>query len=576
MDRRLFPWLRRASGWFVGTTSLGILNSLLMIVQAALLARVIDAVFLHHAGLAAVLPQMVWWLSLAAVRGACLISGEWMGNRMAVVVKHGLRQAIVQKLFDLGPVYIGSARIGELATVATQGVEELDAYVSRYLPQAILSCAVPFAVACFVATEDLLSAAILFVTAPMVVVFMILLGKAAQRKNDRVWRLLTALGGQFLDVLKGLPTLKLFQRSEAQLAIIKRMSETYRATAVDALRIAFLSSFALELFTTLGTAVVAVALGLRLLHGTLAFPLALTVLFLTPEFYAPIRLLGTQYHAGMKGISAMNDITDVLSLDGPRDGATSVLWTASPGRGVALEFHKVCVVYPGAIRAALQDVSFRIEAGEMIAIVGPSGAGKSTLLDVLQRYIDPVEGVIRINGQPLHQLDVASWRTQVASVSQQVYLFHGTIEENIRLARPGASFAQVLAAARAACAEPFIRELPDGFRTVVGEGGRGLSGGQAQRIALARLLLKDAPLVLLDEPTAHLDVESERAIQEALSRLRGTRTVLVVAHRLSTVQRADRVLVLKDGRLAEFGKPQKLLRSNGLYQTLTRAYGGEW
>lgn len=398
---------------------------------------------------------------------------------------------------------------------------------------------VPVAVLARIVTEDWVSAAIIVVTLPLIPLFMILIGWATQSRMDRQWQLLSRLSGHFLDVVAGLPTLKVFGRAKAQAESIRTITSDYRRATLRTLRIAFLSSFALELLATLSVALVAVTIGMRLVHGELDLYTGLVVLILAPEAYLPIRQVGAQYHAAAEGLSAAEEIFTVLETEPRASGTEDV-----PDM-LRLELAGVTVRHEGRAEPSLDSASLTVEPGETVALVGPSGVGKSTLLNVLLGFAVPDEGHVRVGGRDLGDLDLERWRSRIAWVPQRPHLFADTIAENVRLARPDADDEAVLTALRDAGAYDFVAALPDGVRTALGEDGAGLSAGQRQRLALARAFLADRPLLLLDEPTASLDGESEAGIVDAVRRLAAGRTVLLVVHRPALLAVADRVVTLE-------------------------------
>jgi ATP-binding cassette subfamily C protein CydD len=377
------------------------------------------------------------------------------------------------------------------------------------------------------------------------------------------------MSAHFLDLLQGLTTLKLFGRSRDQIQSIAQISDRYRQTTMGVLRVAFLSALVLEMVATLSTAVVAVQIGLRLLAGNLPFEEALFILLLTPEFYLPLRMLGTRFHAGMAGVAAAQRIFEVLEVEA--EVKVEVEKGASLSLNLNLNLNDLYFAYDEGRRPALRGLTFAVSRGQKVALVGPSGAGKSTVAYLLLRFIEPDQGEILVDGRPLRELPRHVWREQVAWVPQNPHLFDGTVAENILLGRPGADSDEVAWAARQAHAQTFIESLPHGYDTAIGERGARLSGGEAQRLALARAFLKDAPLLILDEATANLDPEIEDMVQEAMERLLMGRTALIIAHRLSTVRRADRILVMSEGRIQEEGTHAALLREEGLYWQLVHA-----
>jgi ATP-binding cassette subfamily C protein CydD len=420
---------------------------------------------------------------------------------------------------------------------------------------------------------DAISGLVLLLTAPIIPVFMLLIGSLADAMARQQWQSLSRMSAHFLDVLQGLTTLKLFGRARDQAQVIAQISDRFRETTLGVLRVAFLSALVQEMVATLSTAIVAVEIGLRLLYGRLSFEQALFVLILAPEFYLPLRLLGTRFHASVSGLTAARRIFEVLEsrqVDKDASGQGAPLFPCPLARVSlsTIQFENVHYAYDDGTRPALNGVSFQIDPGQRVALAGLSGAGKSTVAHLLLRFIEPQRGEIRVGEIPLLDVPAAVWREQVAWVPQNPYLFNTSVAENIRLARPNANMDDVIRAAQEAHAHEFIQALPQGYDTLIGERGARLSGGQAQRLALARAFLKDAPLLILDEATSNLDPETEDFIRESIERLMQNRMTLIIAHRLSTVYRADRIVVLDGGRVAEMGTHASLLNQHGVYWRL--------
>ncbi|WUW22905.1 thiol reductant ABC exporter subunit CydD [Streptomyces sp. NBC_01463] len=569
IDPRLLRHARATRLFLVALVVLGLAGAALVIAQAMLVAEVVVGGFedgLTGAGLRTPL------LLLAAVAlGRALVSWltELAAYRAGAAVKSELRGRLLARAAELGPDWLSGQRTGSLVALATRGIDALDDYFARYLPQLGLAVVVPVAVLARVVTEDWISAAIIVVTLPLIPLFMILIGWATQSRMDRQWRLLSRLSGHFLDVVAGLPTLKVFGRAKAQAESIRTITSQYRQATLRTLRIAFLSSFALELLATLSVALVAVTIGMRLVHGELDLYTGLVVLILAPEAYLPIRQVGAQYHAAAEGLSAAEEIFAVLETE-PRTGGTQEV----PG-SLRLELEGVTVRHPGRTEPSLAAASLVVEEGETVALVGPSGVGKSTLLNVVLGFVAPDEGRVRVGGAELAALSPGLWRERIAWVPQRPHLFAGTIAENVRLARPEADDSAVTAALRDAGAYDFVAELPDGARTLLGEDGAGLSAGQRQRLALARAFLADRPVLLLDEPTASLDGETEAGIVEAVRRLAVGRTVLLVVHRPALLSVADRVVTLEpagdavDAMDADGGRHLEAVAGPGATVTVT-------
>ncbi|NEB04582.1 thiol reductant ABC exporter subunit CydD [Streptomyces sp. SID13726] len=543
IDPRLLRYARATRLFLAAVVGLGALGALLVIGQAMLIAEIVVGAFQHSLSVAELRTPLLLLVAVAVGRGLVSWLTELAAHRASAAVKSELRGRLLERATALGPGWLSGQRTGSLVALATRGVDALDDYFSRYLPQLGLAVVVPVAVLARIVTEDWVSAAIIVGTLPLIPVFMVLIGWATQSRMDRQWRLLSRLSGHFLDVVAGLPTLKVFGRAKAQADSIRRITGEYRQATMRTLRIAFISSFALELLSTLSVALVAVTIGMRLVHGEMTLYDGLVVLILAPEAYLPLRQVGAQYHAAAEGLAAAEEIFAVLETPVPASGTGAV-------PAGALAFEQVTVRYPGRSGDAVTDVSFEVAPGETVALVGPSGAGKSTLLSVLLGFVRPAEGRVRIGGAALDEVDLEEWHSRIAWVPQRPQLFAGTIAENVRLARPDADESAVRRALADAGALEFVTALPQGTDTVLGEDGTGLSAGQRQRLALARAFLADRPVLLLDEPTAALDGATEAEVVAAVRRLSAGRTVLLVVHRPALLGVADRVV-----RLAEPAAP---------------------
>jgi thiol reductant ABC exporter CydD subunit len=523
------------------TVVLGALTALLVIAQAWLLASVISRAFDGGIDVGDVRGSLIALLLVVLLRAAVAWYAEVSANRASSQVKSDLRIAVVEKLAADAP----SARRdsdGHLATLVTHGIDALDGYFSRYLPQLVLAVIVPVAVIVAVCTADWISAVVIAVTVPLVPIFMALIGMRVQRRQDRQLRTLEVLSGHFLDVVRGLTTLKVFGRSKAQVDTIRAVTESYRRTTMSTLKLAFLSSLVLELLASVAVALVAVSVGLRLLYGHLDLQASLFALILAPEAYLPLRLVGGSYHASAEGLSAADQLFEVLE----RPSRTKGTRTDVPDPSLhPIVMDAVSIAYPERGEAALDRCSVTIEPGEVLAVTGPSGCGKSTLLGVLLGFVEPDRGSVRIGEVALCDLDPAAWRDQVAWVPQRPHLFAASIAENLRIGRRDATDDELWHTLAAASLETRVAALPDGLHTRLGERGAGLSVGEAQRLAIARALLRRAPLLLLDEPTAHLDGATEARVIASLQRAAEGRTVVLVTHRTGALSIADRVLSLE-------------------------------
>ena len=537
IDPRLLRYARATRLFMMAVVVLGAVGAALVIAQAMLIAEVVVGAFQHEMSVAELRTPLLLLASVAVGRALVAWLTELAAHRASAAVKSELRGRLLERSVALGPGWLSGQRTGSLVALATRGVDALDDYFSRYLPQLGLAVVVPVAVLARIVTEDWVSAAIIVGTLPLIPVFMVLIGWATQSRMDRQWRLLSRLSGHFLDVVAGLPTLKVFGRAKAQAESIRRITDEYRLATMRTLRIAFISSFALELLATLSVALVAVTIGMRLVHGDMDLYVGLVVLVLAPEAYLPLRQVGAQYHAAAEGLAAAEEIFSVLETPVPASGTEAV-----PAGGIA--FQGVTVRYPGRAEDAVSDASFTVEPGETVALVGPSGAGKTTLLNVLLGFVPPTEGRVRVGGTDLADVDPEQWRSRIARVPQRPQLFAGTIAENVRLVRPDADEAAVRRALADAGALEFVDALPEGVETALGEDGTGLSAGQRQRLALARAFLADRPVLLLDEPTAALDGATEAEVVAAVRRLAVGRTVLLVVHRPALLGVADRVVRL--------------------------------
>ena len=554
--RRLLRESRAARPALAITTALALADAALVLAQAWLLAGLIAHAFLDRAPLGALGGSLVVLAAVWAGRALVAAGFELTGRLGALRVIGDLRRRLAAQLLSGRPVTSAGERSGELATAAVQGVDALEGWFARYLPQVVLSAIIPPAIVVFLLWHDPAAAAILAITVPILIAFMILIGLSARASVRSRWRALALLGAHFADVVRGLPTLRAHVRAGAQADAIEAISDRYRRATMATLRIAFLSALVLELAAMIGTALVAATVGLQLVAGSLGLHAGLAVLILAPELYAPLRAVGQQFHASADGLGAAERI--FAFLDEPAAVAVPAgqapLRAPDPARA-AIELRDVTYAYPGAERDVLRGLSLRIEPGETVAIVGPSGEGKSTLAALLLRLADPTAGAVTCGGVDLRDVEPDAWRTRVAWLPQHPLVVAGSVAENIALGAPDAFWGDIARACARAGAAQFVAGLPEGLQTRIGDGGRALSAGEAQRIALARALLRDAPLLLLDEPTAHLDAATAAGVDAAIAAAARGRTTLLVVHRPELAARADRILELRDGRLVELPAP---------------------
>ena len=541
IDSRLLKYARATRSFVVALVLLGVISAVLIIAQAWLLADIIADAVKGGRGVAALAVPLEVLLFVIVARAVIAWAREALAGRSSALAQAQLRAALLEHVAAIGPRRLAEQRTGEIAVLATRGVDALDSYFALYLPQLFLAGIVPVAVLVAIAAQDWISALIIAGTLPLIPLFMALVGAATQERMERQTGALQQLAGHFLDVVAGLPTLKVFGRAKAQIAAIAEVTDRYRRAAMSTLRVTFLSSLILELVATISVALVAVEIGLRLMGGHLGLRTALMVLVLAPEAFLPLRLLGANYHASAEGMSAARQVFAMLETPLPRRGGRIDV----PDLGeVAITIDELRVQYPGRRQPALDGISLAITPGEVLAITGPSGCGKSTLLAVLLGFLVPQGGSVRLGGVDLADLDPDAWRTRVAWMPQRPHLFAASIADNIALGRPGATREQISEAVAAAGLSDVVARQPDGLDAMLGERGAGLSTGERQRVALARAFLSEAPLLLLDEPTANLDGATENEVLAALERLVQDRTVVVVAHRPALVALADRVLEL--------------------------------
>ena len=546
LDRRLIERARPVRALLAFDVALGLCAALLVLVQAVALARVAARGF-EGASLNGVAVPLAVLVVAGLARGAASWGFEVAGRRAAHSVLSGLRLDLARRRLRC-PRGDDGAAAAEIATAAVDGVDGLAGAFGRYLPQLVLAVIVPVAVLVTVAVIDPISAAIMLLTLPLVPVFMWLVGRHTERRTRERWQTLALLAGHFLDVVRGLPTLRAFNRGEAQSERIEEVAAAYRRATMGTLRVAFLSGAVLELAATLGVALVAVTVGVRLVEGGLGLEAGLTVLVLAPELYAPLRGLAAQWHASADGLAVTSRMLDLLE-DG--DELDTERGTEAPSPADApVRFECVTVNYPGRTTPALDELELELAPGSVVALVGKSGSGKTTAVSLLLGLVRPDQGRISVGGIDLAGCDLGAWWRRIAWSPEHPMLFCGTIADNIRLGAPSASTAEVLAAVAGAGAGDFVSALPDGLATVVGDGGRALSAGETRRIGLARAFVRRAPLLVLDEPTADLDAVASAAVADTLSRLRGTCTTLLVTHDLALAGVADTVVELARGRVA--------------------------
>jgi thiol reductant ABC exporter CydD subunit len=518
----------------VATVASGVATALLVLGQAVILASIINRVFLGKETLTDVGDSLLQLALLFVARALTVWVRQVFAARAAVAVKRSLRLDLVAAVLRRG-TRPGDAG-GDLVVQVVQGVDALDPYFSRYLPELILAAIVPLVGVLWVATIDGLSAGILLVTVPLIPVFMILIGSIADEQTAKRWARLQSLAGAFQTMVRGMTVLRVFGRTSDWLARLHESSEELRHETMATLRIAFLSALVLELIATISTALVAVAVGLRVVYGQIDFQPALTVLIIAPEIYLPMRRVGAEFHAAMEGVKASGSAFDLIEQDHDRNGAIPAPDAATS----IIILDQVSAVSGG--RTLLADLSLQIEPGEFVALVGESGAGKTTLLRLLMGFAAPAGGRVCVGGIDLSKVELRGWWDQISYLPQEPFFRSGSIRDNIQLADPDASDEQLWHALDVCGLADFVTTLPQGLNTDVGEGAKLLSAGQRRRLALARTFVRRSPIVLLDEPTANVDAPTRAVIGRAIRKLNETGTVIAVLHDLEMAGLADRCI----------------------------------
>ncbi len=527
----------------------GALTAVAIVVQAVALSTVIARSLLHHASLADVRPELIAVVLAVTARAALALTGERMAQRTAESVVTTLRGQLLRKVLSLGPSWLSGERPGELSLTATRGLRSLDAYFTRYLPQAAMAMVVPAVLLVWVATQDWLSLVIIVALAVAVPFTMIHFGREAARRTERQWRRLGSLAGRFLQLIEGLPTLRAFGREGQGRREVVESAEGVRVATMRTLRVAFLSALSMDLIAGFGVGFVAMALGLRLLWGELGVQTAMAVLLVAPEVFVPLRRAGAEFHASTEGQAAAARVLEVLDLTAPAPTEAAPRDAAAVAGATDLRVEGLRVEYANRSTPALDGFSLHAAPGSRIALVGPSGSGKSSVLATLLGFAQHSAGTLSINGRASSEFTMAQWRAHFAWLPQRPYLFTTTLAENLRLGAPDATDDALERVSGAVGLDRLVAHLPAGLETPLGQDGLTLSAGERQRVALARALLCPAPVLLLDEPTASLDPPTARRIAEAIAPWLAGRTVVVAAHEPLLLPRFDAVLDLASASL---------------------------
>jgi ATP-binding cassette, subfamily C, bacterial CydD len=534
-----------------------LLAGIVMVAQARLLALACHRLLMDHAALDGIVPLAGVLVGLALLRAGLHLLAERRSAIAATTLKQYLRSRLTTSI--LQPVGTGhrAAGTGPLVETASTGIEDLEPYVTRFLPQLAVTALLPLLILLIIVPTEWRTGLVLIFSAPFIPLLMVLIGRGAENRNRRQWRQLTRMAGHFLDLVQGLPDLRIFAAAKREAAVVATVADEYRRSTMAVLRLAFLSALALEFFSTVGTAVAAVLIGFQLLHGSLSLLNGLFVLLLVPEFFLPFRTLGLSYHARMKGIAAAEYLAPLLELT-EEPGKTVELAPNALHTAPTIRFDRVSC-YRDSNRGGLADLTLEFPAGSFTALVGESGAGKSTLARLLAGLLRPDAGSISVDGIDLQQLPLESWHARLAWVSQRPFFFKGTIRENLLLGAPTDDEHSLRTALAAAGVTPVLNQLPNGLDSQLGDRGAGLSSGELRRLALARALLRSAAVLVLDEPTAGLDRENELLVIQTLQRLAVGRTVLVISHREAVIAAANRVAALSAGQLQGMYTPAEYL-----------------
>ncbi|WP_339288667.1 thiol reductant ABC exporter subunit CydD [Paenibacillus sp. FSL E2-0201] len=579
MDKNLLGY-KGVKPVFLIVGLLTLVQSMPILLLAKWLAEVISALFAGEPLKEQWATSLLFLLAFL-VRHACAMLMSRISYRFAEATGSNMRREMMDKLFQLGPRMVGGRGTGDLVTLVLEGVTKFRTYLEAIIPRMVGMSITPILVLIYIYKMDTASGIILTITMPIIIVFMILIGMTARKQMDRQLKSYRTLSNHFVDSLRGLETLKFLGRSRSHSTSIATVSDRYRSATMRTLRVAFLSSFALDFFTMLSVASVAVSLGLRLVNDQMTLVTGLTILILAPEYFLPVRLVGSDFHATLDGKEAAEAMKSIIDQDEVKaevvgSNGNQALDSASKTSEEIFTWHKnsvitlkdVSVKYEEAGLSSLEAVNLQFKGASKIGIIGESGAGKSTLVDILGGFLHPTSGSITVNGTTVSALTDEAWRKQTSYIPQRPYIFSGTLADNIRFYYPEASMEAVAAAVKATGLSELVATLPNGLDEMIGGGGRSFSGGQEQRVALARALLSSRPIMLLDEPTAHLDIETEYELKETMVPLFEGKLVFLATHRLHWMLDMDIIVVMKQGQVAEIGTHQELLARKGAYYEL--------
>ncbi len=567
IDQRVFK--------FPGVKPAALIMAVLTLIQAGMI--ILQAKYLSQAivnlwqlkGIRTIVMPLALFGVVFLARHLLTLSKNWLLYPFVETTTKTLRQQFMAKLFDLGPSVVAEKGTGNVVTMGLEGIDKIQTYLMMIIGKVLDLGITPWLILIYIAFIKWEEALFLLAIYPLIIFFMIILGLAAQAKADRQYAGYQRLSNHFVDTLRGLPTLKQLGLNRAYADNVYQVSEDYRKKTMATLTIAMTSTFALDFFTTLSIAIIAVFLGFGLMNGTIQLLPALIILTLAPDYFAPIRNFANDYHATLNGKNALTAVLDILQRATPKDRDLLPLRDPVWEDQDTLTFDHVNVKYGDSQQATLQDINFEIKGFQKVGIIGASGSGKSTLINTLGGFLSPQDGQITVRGIAVPHLDQQAWQRSFVYIPQAPYLFHASLRENITFYDPEASEVAVQSAVAKAGLSDWVATLPAGLETAIGEGSRGVSGGQAQRIALARAFLDDSRRVLLlDEPTAHLDIETEVGLKQTMMPVFDHHLVFFATHRLHWMNEMDYILVMDHGRVVEQGTPAELQEKNGAYVRL--------
>lgn len=550
----------------IGLLTLG--QAVVIVIQAMYLSKAITDMF-QGAAWSAALPSLLIFLAAHMLRHFLQWGKERVAYRFADRTALTMQQSLMQKVFELGPRSIGKHGSGNIITLVLEGIPQFKTYIELFIPRFISMGIIPFVLFLYIFTVDRLSGIILAIVLPILILFLILLGFTAQKQMDAQLDTYKLLSRHFVDSLRGLVTLKYLGRSKSHQKAIEVVSNKYRIATNRTLRVAFLSTFALDFFTSISIAIIAVELGVRLIGGHIGLEAALAILILAPDYFSPVRELGNDYHATMDGKEAGEQIREVLTEQtvNQKNLPSAPLWTENS----ELIFREIGKKSEEE-RDILKNINFTVKGFRKIGIVGTSGAGKSTLIDVLSGFSQPTTGTISIDDANFTHLSLPDWQDQLTYIPQHPTIFSGTVAENIRFYEPNATDEEVESAASMAGLNELINRLPNRYDEKIGQAGRTLSGGEEQRIALARSLLQNRSILLFDEPTAHLDIETEHDVKEVILPILENKLVFFATHRLHWMKNMDVIFVVENGQIVETGTHEQLVGKSGAYDKLVQVH----